>query len=138
MSSLLHCMVPQLVARTRASAIRGRTMATLSSSSSSSSASTTKASSAIKSTTGKCSGTTSKSTSTSGSNSTPPPAEENPLWILYKEHKGNPWAIGTVIVAAICGDAAVSYAFFGRKKEEGEATAQENLTPAIVAPVTTA
>ncbi|KAG0274502.1 hypothetical protein BGZ95_009713 [Linnemannia exigua] len=128
MASLLHCVVPQLVARSGASAVRQRTVATLSSSSSSSSSKTASTANATKGAAVKASGTNATSATTTAakgspstsSTATPPKAEENPLWILYQEHKGNPWAIGTVVVAALCGDAAVSYVLFGRKDKKAE------------------
>ncbi|KAF9152005.1 hypothetical protein BG015_005911 [Linnemannia schmuckeri] len=120
MASLMHCIVPQLVARSGASAVRQRTMATLSSST------PTKASTAVKGAAGKATGSTTTATAKAAKAATPPPApenaaaEENPLWELWKAHKHNKLAIGTVLVAALMGDAAVSWALFGKKKTEGE------------------
>ncbi|KAF9128443.1 hypothetical protein BGW39_005037 [Mortierella sp. 14UC] len=140
MASLLHCVVPQLVARSGASAVRQRTMATLSSSK------TTSANAAVKGATGKASGTAAPATSATttaakGPSSTPPPkaeAEPNPLWILWQDHKGNPWAIGTVIVFALCGDAGVSYVLLGRKDKKAEKEAAAVATTAVDSTVATA
>ncbi|KAF8946650.1 hypothetical protein BGZ47_011722 [Haplosporangium gracile] len=116
----MHCVVPQLVARSGASAVRQRTMATLSSSTS------TKTSTAVKGAAGKALGSTTAATAKAAKAATPPPAsanaaaEENPLWELWKAHKHNKLAIGTVLVAALMGDAAVSWVLFGKKKKEGE------------------
>lgn len=137
MASLLHCMVPQLVARSGASAVRQRTMATLSSPSSSSSAPAKATTNAVKGAAGKVSGSnTTTATVTAAKAATPPPAstgaaaaEENPLWILWRDHKNNKWAIGTVLVAALMGDAAVSWALFGKKN--GDEEGQEGVKEAI-------
>ncbi|KAF9903041.1 hypothetical protein EC991_004292 [Linnemannia zychae] len=138
MASLLHCVVPQLVARSGASTVRQRTMATLSSSSSSSK--TSSANAAVKGATGKVSGTSTTAISAAKKSPSTPPqveADPNPLWILWQEHKGNPWAIGTVVVCALCGDAAVSYALFGRKDKKAEdevaAATSDNSAVAITA-----
>ncbi|KAG0271519.1 hypothetical protein BGZ97_011220, partial [Linnemannia gamsii] len=94
---------------------------------------------AAKSAAGKVSGSTAINTTatvTAAKAATPPPAtpagsaaaEENPLWVLWRDHKHNKWAIGTVIVAALMGDAAVSWALFGKKKDS---ETQEDVDGAI-------
>ncbi|KAF9138541.1 hypothetical protein BGX30_009053 [Mortierella sp. GBA39] len=136
MASLMHCVIPQLVARSGASSVRHRSMATLSSST------PTKATNTIKGATGKVSGT--NNTTTAAAKSATPPfsppapanataAEVNPLWELWKEHKSNKWALGTVLVAALMGDAAVSWALFGNKKKVGEGEGSEEAAAAAAA-----
>ncbi|KAF9548980.1 hypothetical protein EC957_004970 [Mortierella hygrophila] len=132
MASLMHCVIPQLVARSGASSVRHRSMATLSSST------PTKATNTIKGAAGKVPGTNATTTAAKAATSPPPPptpanataAEANPLWELWKEHKNNKWALGTVLVAALMGDAAVSWALFGNKKKDGEGEGSEEAVAA--------
>lgn len=131
----MHCVIPQLVARSGASSVRHRSMATLSSST------PTKATNTIKGAAGKVSGTNATTAAAKAATPPPPPpspanaaaaaAEENPLWVLWRDHKNNKWAIGTVLVAALMGDAAVSWALFGNKKDgEGEGTNEDVIAAA--------
>ncbi|KAF9273075.1 hypothetical protein BGZ88_004110 [Linnemannia elongata] len=130
MASLMHCVIPQLVARSGASSIRHRSMATLSSST------PTKASNTIKGAAGKVSGNNATTAAAKAATPPPPPpsanananaaAEENPLWELWRTHKHNKLAIGTVLVAALMGDAAVSWAFFRKKNKDGEGEGSED------------
>ena len=131
----MHCVIPQLVARSGASSVRHRSMATLSSST------PTKASNTIKGAAGKVSGTNATTAAAKAATPPPPPpapanataAEENPLWVLWRDHKHNKWAIGTVLVAALMGDAAVSWALFGNKKKDGEGEGSEDVAAAVAA-----
>ncbi|KAF9098676.1 hypothetical protein BGX29_007487 [Mortierella sp. GBA35] len=130
MSSLLHCALPQLVARTAVSTVRQRSMATLSSAPTKAGATTTSNSASVKGAgPGKVAG------AGIAKGATPPhpaanaklntnaavEAEPSPLMEFWHAHKHQRVAIATVLVAAMCAESAFWYfSYFRDTKKEAE------------------